>query len=60
MMKGGASDVFDGQSIADSHHFMAKDNKPIDGVSIADSSEMVREDEQDDQENKAFAEDGAS
>lgn len=58
MMKGGgSSDMFDGQSIADSHHFMTKDNtKPIDGMSIADSDQMIREDEDQDVENKAFVE----
>lgn len=44
--------MFEGHSMADSHHFMTKDVKPVDGMSIAESSEMIKEEEEDD--NKMF------
>lgn len=52
MMKGGAgaSDVFDGQSMADSDVFMRKEPKIMQGMSMGEGSEMMRGDP----DNKVF------
>ena len=43
-MKGRDSDIFDGVSIADSSHFIRK-SRPVDGVSIDQSSVIMRGDQ---------------